>query len=548
MKDKLTTIEKHLRENEEFKKRVVAQYLVSQVLVNAKDRSTDYENIISILAETYNWQVGFFWSLSEKDKTLKFYSSWCEPVMDLQNFVNKSKYYSFREGEGYAGKVWKEKKPLWITDINKSHIYIRKEEIMKLGMNSVFGFPVKSKGRVVGVFEFYSKEKRDRDIEKITDSISFQIGQYIRSKETEKALLENAKQMKALFKNIPDGITVEDVNGNIIYANQEAATIFNYKKILKLQKQNIRNVFSKFILRDKDGKELTYKDLPAYKTFTNRRNTSLTVNLIGKGLSVNRWYAVKASIVNNGEVENPLVVKVFRDVTRQIIEQKEREVFLGLVSHEFRSPLASMKAYVQLIQRRLIKSNYKEVPEFIDSIDEQIDRLVKLINNWLDATRVSAGILKLNKKKFNYDELVERVVKNFSVGAKKEAVVVKGEAKSTVYADEDRISQILINLLSNALKYSPKGRKIIVKIKRENKQIITSIKDFGLGIPEDKQEEIFKLYKKADTSKSSKGLGMGLYISASIVKAHKGDIGVISKEGKGSTFTFSLPIKTSKKK
>ena len=106
----------------------------------------------------------------------------------------------------------------------------------------------------------------------------------------------------------------------------------------------------------------------------------------------------------------------------------------------------------------------------------------------------------------------------------------------------------MINLLSNALKYSPKGRKIIVKIKRENKQIITSIKDFGLGIPEDKQEEIFKLYKKADTSKSSKGLGMGLYISASIVKAHKGDIGVISKEGKGSTFTFSLPIKTSKKK
>ena len=528
-----------------FQKRITVQYLISQILASSDGEKADFEKILELVASAFDWDVGLFWVVNRKKEILSMRAGWSINEKKLQKFLVSSNKFKLDKNLSFVGRIWDSGKPKWDAKINTRKYFKRRKAALSAGLTSAFGFPVKVSGAVYGVLEFYTRNNRSYDentTTKIVDSISFQLGQFINNKEAERSRQAAAQQLRVLFQSMPDGVTVENNNGEIVYSNQEAAKIFGLDTATKLQKVNIKDLFGKFLLTSRSGKTLTYRDLPAAQAFRHNKNFSLVINFKNKSTGKERWFNVKASLVENGG-DDLLVVKVFHDVTKEVEEQKERELFLGLVSHEFRSPLASIKAYLQLIERRLIKKEYQELDGFVHSIDEQTDRLIKLINNWLDATRVTAGLLKLNKKEFDLDTLVENVIRDFQLVAKDNPIQRVGRTGIVLTADPDRVSQVLINLLSNAAKYSKKGQKIILKVHKTSEMIVASVQDFGPGIPQEKQKEIFQLYKRL-SEKVPKGLGVGLYISAAIVKAHKGKIWYSGKEGQGATFTFSLPIRT----
>jgi signal transduction histidine kinase len=169
-----------------------------------------------------------------------------------------------------------------------------------------------------------------------------------------------------------------------------------------------------------------------------------------------------------------------------------------------------------------------------------------LITDLLDVTRSQNGKLNLHRETFKIDQLIKEVVENMQLTTKKHTLIIKGEAAVAITADRDRISQVLINFLSNAIKYSPHSKRIIVRAVHKKQEIFVSVQDFGIGIPTNKLEQIFERFNRVSgpQMETFAGLGLGLYISAQIISRHGGKIWVESKENKGSTFYFSLSCKS----
>ncbi|HUD44994.1 MAG TPA: GAF domain-containing sensor histidine kinase [Patescibacteria group bacterium] len=222
--------------------------------------------------------------------------------------------------------------------------------------------------------------------------------------------------------------------------------------------------------------------------------------------------------------------------------QKRKDEFISIVSHELKTPLTSMKIYLQMAEKVLGKSKDKKPLYFLNKVSEQSDKILMIINDLFDTSKIEAGKLSLNKKSFYLDELVRKIVVDFQFTTETHRIIKTGEFEGEIIADEDRIGQVITNLLTNAIKYSPHGGDIIVNIWSDKKNVYVSVQDFGIGIAQSKQEKIFERFFRVSEDGGG-GIGLGLYISSEIIKQHEGKIRVKSKKNKGSTFTFQIPLK-----
>ncbi len=228
--------------------------------------------------------------------------------------------------------------------------------------------------------------------------------------------------------------------------------------------------------------------------------------------------------------------------------QKENEEikdeFLSIASHELKTPLTTIKAFNQL----MIRANKAEgMEKYLKKSAEQIFRLEKLITDLLDVTKINAGKMSYNLETFNFGEMIASSVESMQQTAINHELILKDSISINYIGDRFRLEQVLHNFLSNAIKYSPNGKKVIISYFIDQKNIIVSIKDFGIGIAKDKLSKIFERYYRVDnTSMRFEGLGLGLFISSEILKRHQGNFWIDSKEGEGSTFYFGLPIQQTK--
>ncbi|MDO8658773.1 MAG: ATP-binding protein [Candidatus Levybacteria bacterium] len=237
---------------------------------------------------------------------------------------------------------------------------------------------------------------------------------------------------------------------------------------------------------------------------------------------------------------------IFHDITEHKIEEKRQEFYLNVLGHELKTPLASIKAFAQIIQIRIKKGDSKKSTLYLSRIDEQVDKLTRFVNALLDVTRIRAEKLKIYREVFDFDELVDDTIKKFkSPLYEKYKIIKKGKAGRNIIADKNRIGEVLRNLISNAIKYSSDSNKIIINVLSDKTNIIFNVQDFGLGISNDQQNKIFEPFFKVHVLDKEfySGLCLGLHISSEIAKIHGGKIWVESKEGVGSTFYLSLPIK-----
>ncbi len=226
---------------------------------------------------------------------------------------------------------------------------------------------------------------------------------------------------------------------------------------------------------------------------------------------------------------------------QKLMEEKKDE-FIGIASHELKTPLTSAKAYAQMLQMLLKKDANEEALMYVKRTNLFIDRLNNLIAELLDITKIQHGKLQMNPAPFNFNNMVADTVELIQHTKPKHRIHLHGTAKHTVIGDKDRIQQVLINLLTNAIKYSPEANQVDVNIINEESRLCVAIKDYGIGIPKPDHQKIFdRFYRVEDKATKFQGLGIGLYISAEIIRRHEGDIWVESLPGKGSTFYFTLP-------
>ncbi|MPM69071.1 Alkaline phosphatase synthesis sensor protein PhoR [bioreactor metagenome] len=236
---------------------------------------------------------------------------------------------------------------------------------------------------------------------------------------------------------------------------------------------------------------------------------------------------------------------LFQNLTTMRKLETVRRDFVSNVSHELRTPLASLKALTETLQSGAL-NDPPAAERFLSQMDEEIDNLTQMVQELLELSKIESGKVPLLKKTIVPIELVYPAIKRMELQAERakiELINQCAEDLPLIEADPARMQQVLVNLLHNAIKFTPPNGQITVAAEEKEKYVIFSVKDTGVGIPEEDLDRIFERFYKADRARSSGGTGLGLSISRHLIEAHQGKIWVESVQGKGSTFFFSLPIK-----
>lgn len=221
---------------------------------------------------------------------------------------------------------------------------------------------------------------------------------------------------------------------------------------------------------------------------------------------------------------------------------RKKDEFISIASHELKTPLTTIKAYIQLLERAIGPGDPTRM--YVDRTLVQVQKLNNLIVDLLDLSKIESGKLKFNKKVFNFESTLSSALEMIRQTYPDYQFVLKGRPGVKLYGDEMRIEQVLINYLTNAVKYSPDSKEVQVDVElRPDKELYVQVRDFGIGIQKDHQSNIFsKFYRVEDAANRFQGLGIGLYICSEIIRRHDGAYGVDSEPGQGSVFYFSIPV------
>ncbi|MEO6330836.1 MAG: PAS domain-containing sensor histidine kinase [Ginsengibacter sp.] len=231
------------------------------------------------------------------------------------------------------------------------------------------------------------------------------------------------------------------------------------------------------------------------------------------------------------------------DITKQVELERMKDDFLGITSHELKTPVTVIKAYTQVLEEIFKKNNDTTATGWLGKMNVQVNKLTALIEDLLDVTKIETGRMQFENTTFDFNNLAVEIVEQIQGTAPHHNLELDLQKTVQVHGDRERLGQVITNFLTNAIKYSPNANKVIVRTKVSKSDVTLSVSDFGLGISKDKHHKVFEQFYRVNDSKqyTFPGIGIGLYISSEIVKRSNGKIWVMSKEGKGSTFYFTIP-------
>ncbi|HYG19046.1 MAG TPA: CheR family methyltransferase [Ohtaekwangia sp.] len=236
------------------------------------------------------------------------------------------------------------------------------------------------------------------------------------------------------------------------------------------------------------------------------------------------------------------------DITERIDLEKQKDDFMGIASHELKTPVTSIKAYTQILKERFLKANDHDTAGMLGRLDNQIDKLTGLINTLLDVARLQSGQMDYDTEVFDVGDFVTEVAEELQRAFPHHTIALELEAAGKLSGDRARLAQVLSNLISNAVKYSPDADKVVVRTRHNDNGYVFTVEDFGIGINKEMQQHIFERFFRVSEAAGNRvsGLGLGLYVSAEIVRQHGGRIWLESEPGKGSRFSFFLPLQNTR--
>lgn len=266
-----------------------------------------------------------------------------------------------------------------------------------------------------------------------------------------------------------------------------------------------------------------------------------TIGITDKRL---RWVRAKGKVMFTDEEVPYRFIGTVLDITESKQDEIRKNDFIAMASHELKTPLTSLKAYIQVLLSKAVTAGDAFLINALQKSENQVNKMTKLIYGFLDLSKLESGKLTLDKSETDINSLIEEVVADYRPIAASHIITFEGGPLVTLEADREKIGQVINNLISNAVKYSPKNTAVKVSIQTQEGRVKVSVQDRGIGIKLKDQQNIFKRFYRVEdeSTKGFSGFGIGLYLCAEIVELHHGKIGVESQEGQGAEFYFVLPV------
>ncbi len=355
----------------------------------------------------------------------------------------------------------------------------------------------------------------------------------------EETLRNSEKRLQGILETMAEGVGIVDSMGQMVYANPMAQQILGLtlsdiedRTYNDPRWQNLRL----------DGTPLPHEEHPMTIMMTTGKNVFDREIGVQPPEGDRQYISINAAPIfdENGNLTGG--IGTFMNVTSRRLISQGKDDFISIASHEIKNPVTSLKASLQLLERAHSRLPEESRTKLISQSLRSLENLSRLIHDLLDASRMEQGQLRMQKSAVSIDEIFDDCCSHIARSSR-QRLIFEGEKHLIVNADGQQIGQVLSNLISNAIKYAPDSAEIIVNVSQiKGDQIKICVKDSGPGIPPEKLNHLFDRYYRTNyEGQKYTGLGLGLYISAEIVKNHDGEIGVESEVDKGSTFWFTLP-------
>ncbi len=517
-----------------------SEYKEIVTLTNLQQKVTKYithgsysleESVVRILrtlCRGFLSRYAIIWLRTDTDD-LAYFTHWAPPATSRnKHFENiKSKPFKLATYNEYIEHKAEFTRKL--AKLNSKHKNEKLLDVYNLGLTYVATFPIIVDRQLFGILEIGSKRNSKFPIPflKYTEYLCSQLGQYIKRRKHSDEVFQNEERYRALVELAPD-IIYSVTENNIITSLNNAI-----EKITGMKKEDFLGKHLSEIFCPEDREE--------------------TLSRIQQSRESNKYIIVQTrlSTKTNKDVyaeisESPFIFTanearrfgIVRDITEKLALEKQKEIWIAMASHELRTPLTSIKAFTQILQT---KESAPEKKRFLNKINSITNNMTNIIDDFLDANKINANEFKLDQSEFNINDMITDLVESVRPSIEQK-IITELDKNSTIKADSKRLRQVLSNLIINASKYSESTTNIIIKTKIEDSHILISVVDFGIGINKSESGKIFGAYYRSKNINSTKGLGLGLFITSAIVKAHNGTIWVDSKKNNGSTFNVLLPL------
>lgn len=353
-------------------------------------------------------------------------------------------------------------------------------------------------------------------------------------KETTKSMEEKSATLSAIVMSSDDAIVSKTLEGIITSWNSSAERIFGYKEtemigqpILKIIPEDRKDEEVEILSKLRQGIRVEHFETRRLKKNGQFLDVSLTISPVRD---------TAGTIIG--------LSKIARDITERKLEEQRKHNFVAMVSHELKTPLTAITAYLQILLQASKKDNHSFYIATLTRAEVQAKKMITMIKDFLTLARLEEGKIQINKDKFELHPMMRELTEDAQFLTNKHVIELNSCDGIWVYGDPEKLSHVIMNLLNNAIKYSPEGGAITIHCDKQGDHVQISVQDEGVGINPADQKRLFERFYRvnSDKIKTVSGFGIGLYLASEILRFHDSKIEVKSQEGIGSTFSFSLNI------
>ncbi len=571
------------------------QYAIVSVLANSVDLEEAIRQVLKIICQHMGWDVGLIWHLDKQEDMLVCLNVWKEDSFEIEEFVDACRKLLYEKGQGMPGKVWQDKSHVWSDDVTQDSGFLRMHSAEVYGLHAAFGFPIILANEVVGVIEFFSRDRKqlDNNLLDLLQATSVQLGQFIERvlaqrdlRSAQVTLADNLHLQVSVAQLGRIALDGADLNKVFMQAAHQVVSLLgvDYCTIMQLLPPGRSLVVQASVGFPGDlvgqaavsaGKEslagytlivdecvlvedLAHED--RFKTsFMREHGATSAMSVVVKGhdspYGVIAVYSKAKRIFNDNEITflravanvlgSSIARKRVEETEQRTLLLEQREDFTATLTHDLKGPLLGVNRIVELIADGKLGDVNDQQRSLLLQIATTNKRCLQLIQDMLDVFRYEKDIHSLALVQTDVREIIKSSVTDLSPLALNRGIDIRVDMSSDfrmAEVDQTSIRRVLQNLLDNAIKFSDSGKEVTVKAWSAGDKIHIAVKDSGPGISQDDSGKLFqRCFQGAAGKEANRGMGLGLYLCKQIVDAHKGEIKCDSKESVGSTFTVSLP-------